>query len=92
MVRGQLTGRRCGQWGVSVSHCQWQRVYGHEADDAVEVTGRQPDARWPVIMTTGGIMTVEQRLNELGTASIGPPVGCSVSDNACILLPDSDTI
>jgi len=25
------------RWGISVPHRQWQRVYGHEADDTAEV-------------------------------------------------------
>ena len=28
---------RRGQWGVSVPHCQRQRVYRHEEDDAAQV-------------------------------------------------------
>ena len=34
MARDQLPRCRCIQRGVSVPHCQWKRVYGHEEDDA----------------------------------------------------------
>jgi len=36
-VVNQSSGRRCGQWGVSVPYRQWQRLYGYEEDDAAEV-------------------------------------------------------